>query len=46
VSDFDVILYGATGFTGKQTARYFAAHAPAGLRWAVAGRDPARLECC
>ncbi|HTM19297.1 MAG TPA: saccharopine dehydrogenase NADP-binding domain-containing protein [Kofleriaceae bacterium] len=44
MSDLDVILYGATGFTGKQTARYFAAHAPAGLRWAVAGRDPARLE--
>ena len=29
MSEFDVILYGATGFTGKQTARYFAAHAPA-----------------
>ncbi len=41
---FDVILYGATGFVGRQTARYFAAHAPAGLRWAVAGRSAAKLE--
>lgn len=40
---FDVILYGASGFVGRQTARYFAAHA-AGLRWAVAGRSAARLE--
>ncbi len=41
---FDVILYGATGFTGRQSAEYFAAHAPAGLRWAVAGRDGARVD--
>ena len=41
---FDVILYGATGFVGRQTAHYFAAHAPAGLRWAVAGRSAAKLE--
>jgi short subunit dehydrogenase-like uncharacterized protein len=40
---YDVILYGATGFVGRQTARYFAAHAP-GLRWAVAGRSAAKLE--
>ncbi|MFT7624794.1 MAG: short subunit dehydrogenase-like uncharacterized protein [Myxococcota bacterium] len=41
---FDVVLYGATGFTGGQTARYFAKHAPAGLRWAVAGRNRTKLE--
>lgn len=34
----DLILYGATGFTGRLAARWLAAHAPAGLRWAVAGR--------
>ena len=22
--EFDVVLYGATGFTGRQTVRYFA----------------------
>jgi len=41
---YDVILYGATGFTGRQTAAYFAARAPAGLRWAVAGRNGAKLD--
>lgn len=40
----DVLLYGAGGFTGRQTAAYFAAHAPAGLRWALAGRHLDRLE--
>ena len=40
---FDVILYGASGFVGRQTVRYFAEHAP-GLRWAVAGRSSAKLD--
>ncbi len=40
----DVVLYGASGFTGRQTAAYFAAHAPDGVRWAIAGRDRAKLE--
>jgi short subunit dehydrogenase-like uncharacterized protein len=35
--DFDVLLYGAGGFTGRQTVAYFTAHAPAHLRWAIAG---------
>ena len=38
------MLYGATGFTGKQTAAYFAKQAPESVRWAIAGRDGARLE--
>lgn len=42
--DFDVVLYGATGFTGRQTVRYFADYAPQGLRWAIAGRNAAKLE--
>ena len=41
---YDVVLYGATGFTGRQAAAYFAAHAPPGLRWAVAARHEARLR--
>jgi short subunit dehydrogenase-like uncharacterized protein len=40
---FDVILYGATGFVGRQTARYIAEHA-AGVRWALAGRSSVKLE--
>ena len=41
---FDIVLFGATGFTGGLTADYLAAHAPAGLRWAIAGRNPDKLE--
>ncbi|HEU5268985.1 MAG TPA: saccharopine dehydrogenase NADP-binding domain-containing protein [Jatrophihabitans sp.] len=40
---YDLVLLGATGFTGGLTAEYLARHAPAGLRWAIAGRNPARL---
>ena len=42
--DFDVVLFGATGFTGRQTVEYFARHAPPGLRWAIAARSRAKLE--
>ena len=41
--EFDVILYGASGFVGQQTVAYFAQHAP-GVRWALAGRNRAKLE--
>src|SRR5215212_4644755 len=42
--DYDVVLYGAGGFTGRQTVEYFARHAPASLRWAIAGRHRDRLD--
>ena len=42
--DLDVVMYGATGFTGALTAEYLARHAPSGLRWALAGRSRAKLE--
>ncbi|MFI2640523.1 saccharopine dehydrogenase family protein [Streptomyces sp. NPDC018610] len=41
---YDVVLFGATGFVGRLTAEYLAAHAPEGLRWAVAGRSERKLE--
>jgi short subunit dehydrogenase-like uncharacterized protein len=41
---YDVVLFGATGFTGGLTAEYLAAHAPATLRWALAGRNRDKLE--
>jgi short subunit dehydrogenase-like uncharacterized protein len=40
---YDVVLFGATGFTGGLTAEYLAAHAPDGLRWAIAGRSESKL---
>lgn len=42
--DLDLVLFGATGFTGGLTADYLAAHAPADLRWAIAGRNADKLE--
>ncbi len=42
--DYDIVLYGATGFVGRQAASYLAQHAPQGLRWALAGRDRTKLE--
>ena len=41
---YDVVLFGATGFTGGLTADYLAANAPADCRWALAGRNKAKLE--
>jgi short subunit dehydrogenase-like uncharacterized protein len=42
---YDVVLYGATGFVGQQTAQYFARHTDAhSLRWAIAGRSHQKLE--
>lgn len=41
--DLDLVLLGATGFTGSLTAEYLARHAPAGLRWGLAGRNTGKL---
>ncbi|MFI9759398.1 saccharopine dehydrogenase family protein [Streptomyces sp. NPDC051963] len=41
---YDIVLYGATGFVGVLTAEYLDAHAPEGLRWAIAGRNRDRLQ--
>lgn len=42
---YDLILFGATGFTGKLTAEYLArVAATLPLRWAIAGRDAGKLE--
>jgi short subunit dehydrogenase-like uncharacterized protein len=41
---YDIILYGASGFTGRQTVEYCRQFAPSGLRWAIAGRDRSKLE--
>jgi short subunit dehydrogenase-like uncharacterized protein len=41
---YDIVVFGATGFTGALTAEYLAAHAPAEMRWALAGRNMRKLE--
>jgi short subunit dehydrogenase-like uncharacterized protein len=40
----DIVLFGATGFTGALTAEYLARHAPVSLRWALAGRNADKLR--
>jgi short subunit dehydrogenase-like uncharacterized protein len=41
---YDLVLFGATGYTGGLTAEYLAQHAPPQTRWALAGRSLSRLE--
>jgi short subunit dehydrogenase-like uncharacterized protein len=42
--EYDVVLLGATGYTGKLCAHHITIHLPTDLRWAVAGRNAAKLE--
>ena len=41
---YDVVLFGATGFTGGLTAEALARSAGPGTRWALAGRSMEKLE--
>lgn len=41
--EYDVVLFGATGFTGRLTARYLAGKTAGSFRWAIAGRDRFKL---
>ena len=44
-AEFDIIVYGATGFTGRLVAEYLAATYGVGgeVKWAMAGRSGAKL---
>jgi short subunit dehydrogenase-like uncharacterized protein len=43
--DLSVVVFGATGVTGRRVAAYLAERAgEVGARWAVAGRDAAKIE--
>ncbi len=44
VKRYDLVIWGATGFTGKLVAEYVARHAPAEMAWAIAGRNRGKLE--
>ncbi len=41
---YDLVVYGATGFTGRLVAQYLDAHGPQDLRFALAGRNLEKLE--
>ncbi len=41
---YDIVVYGATGYTGRLVAEYLAQkHGASGLKWAMAGRSAAKL---
>jgi len=42
--ELDIVVLGATGFTGALTAEYLAAQGPGTTRWAIAGRNRGKLE--
>lgn len=41
---YDILLLGATGYTGALTAEHIAWHLPTDLKWAIAGRSRSKLE--
>jgi short subunit dehydrogenase-like uncharacterized protein len=41
---YDLVLFGATGFTGRQAFLHLARSLPEGLRWAIGGRNPEKLR--
>jgi short subunit dehydrogenase-like uncharacterized protein len=44
-TDFDIIVYGATGFTGRLVAEYLSAnYADGSLKWAMGGRSLSKLQ--
>ncbi|KAL7798459.1 Saccharopine dehydrogenase domain-containing protein [Trichoderma ceciliae] len=41
---YDLVVFGATGYTGSLVAEYITANFPVNLKWAVAGRSVAKLQ--
>ncbi|KAL9538690.1 hypothetical protein MBANPS3_010742 [Mucor bainieri] len=41
---FDIVVYGATGFTGELVCEYLAQEVDRSICWAIAGRSLAKLE--
>jgi short subunit dehydrogenase-like uncharacterized protein len=42
--EYELILLGATGYTGKLVAEWVTTHLPQDLKWAVAGRNAKKLQ--
>ncbi|KAA6413668.1 MAG: Saccharopine dehydrogenase Homospermidine synthase [Lasallia pustulata] len=42
--EYELVLFGATGYTGKLCAEHIITHLPTDLRWAVAGRSASKLS--
>ncbi|KAH8653693.1 saccharopine dehydrogenase [Xylariales sp. PMI_506] len=41
---YDVVVFGATGYTGLMTAEHITAKLPTNLKWAIAGRSADKLQ--
>ncbi|GAB7348833.1 hypothetical protein MBLNU459_g7542t1 [Dothideomycetes sp. NU459] len=41
---YELVVFGATGFTGKYTCEHIVSHLPTDLKWAVAGRSVEKLQ--
>lgn len=41
---FDVVIFGASGFTGQYVVEEFAKQNSQNLRWAVAGRNEGKMQ--
>ena len=41
---YECIVFGATGYTGKYTAEHISTHLPTDFKWAVAGRSETKLR--
>ncbi|BFZ60411.1 hypothetical protein YB2330_001447 [Saitoella coloradoensis] len=41
---YDIIVYGSTGYTGTLVAQYLALNGPTTLSWAIAGRNHTKLQ--
>lgn len=44
LKDLDIVLFGATGYTGRLAAEHIAKTFPTSLRWAIAGRSKSTLD--
>lgn len=44
IRQYDIVVFGATGYTGKLTAEHIATNLPTDLKWAIAGRSASKLD--
>ena len=42
--EYELIVFGATGYTGKYCAEHIITHLPTNLKWAAAGRSESKLS--
>ena len=42
--EYELIVLGATGYTGKYCAEHIVTHLPTDLKWAIAGRSASKLS--